>query len=69
MKITRFIYCSNCDPCFSEDIPTVAQMGNWGCWSQYSECVGGKRSRSRNCNTEGLQGASCAGERTSEEYC
>uniref|UniRef100_A0AAV2IUY9 Complement component C9 n=1 Tax=Knipowitschia caucasica TaxID=637954 RepID=A0AAV2IUY9_KNICA len=49
--------------------PAVAQIGNWGCWSSYSECVGGKQSRTRRCNTEGLQRASCVGESIAEEYC
>ncbi|XP_056146682.1 complement component C9 isoform X2 [Lampris incognitus] len=47
----------------------VAQEGNWSCWSGWSACSGGKRTRSRGCNTAGLTGASCRGENTSEEYC
>lgn len=53
----------------SSDIPTAVQIGNWACWSAYTECVGGRRSRTRSCNTEGLQGARCAGESRAEEYC
>ncbi|XP_072310561.1 complement component C9 [Eucyclogobius newberryi] len=51
------------------EIPTVAQIGNWGCWSSYSECVRGRQSRTRTCNTVGLQSASCVGESRAEEYC
>ncbi|XP_022047280.2 complement component C9 [Acanthochromis polyacanthus] len=49
--------------------PTVNQEGNWSCWSAWSNCSGGKRSRTRGCNTDGLTGASCRGDTRSEEYC
>ncbi|KAF3701814.1 Complement component C9 Precursor [Channa argus] len=49
--------------------PTVQQQGNWSCWSSWTTCTGGKRSRRRSCNTEGLQGAVCTGDTNSEEYC
>ncbi|MEQ2302531.1 hypothetical protein AMECASPLE_007672 [Ameca splendens] len=50
--------------------PTVAHEGNWTCWSSWSSCSGGKRSRTRRCNTDGLGGSvTCRGEVTSEEYC
>ncbi|XP_047227901.1 complement component C9 [Girardinichthys multiradiatus] len=50
--------------------PTVAHEGNWTCWSSWSSCSGGKRSRTRRCNTDGLGGSvRCRGEVTSEEYC
>ncbi|KAK7895867.1 hypothetical protein WMY93_021192 [Mugilogobius chulae] len=52
-----------------QTIPTVAQIGNWGCWSAYTPCAGGKHSRTRSCRTEGLQGATCVGESRDEEYC
>ncbi|XP_015243848.1 PREDICTED: complement component C9 [Cyprinodon variegatus] len=50
--------------------PVVHQEGNWACWSPWSSCRGGRRSRTRNCKTDGL-GASvtCRGEATSDEYC
>ncbi|XP_026153270.1 complement component C9 [Mastacembelus armatus] len=49
--------------------PTVHQEGNWACWSAWSNCNGGKRTRTRSCNTEGLQGAACRGDTSSEEHC
>lgn len=49
--------------------PTVAQEGNWACWSSWSDCNGGRRSRRRSCNTEGLQDAVCRGDTHSEVYC
>ncbi|XP_073334393.1 complement component C9 [Pagrus major] len=49
--------------------PTVNQEGNWSCWSGWSSCVGGKHTRTRGCNTDGLVGAACRGSTTSEEYC
>ncbi|KAM8743389.1 complement component C9 [Acanthopagrus schlegelii] len=49
--------------------PTVDQEGNWSCWSGWSSCTGGTRSRTRDCNTDGLVGAACRGSRTSQEYC
>uniref|UniRef100_A0A3Q0R4Z0 Complement component C9 n=1 Tax=Amphilophus citrinellus TaxID=61819 RepID=A0A3Q0R4Z0_AMPCI len=49
--------------------PTVTQEGNWSCWSAWSACRGGKRTRSRSCNTDGLSGALCRGDTNSEEYC
>ncbi|XP_030622848.1 complement component C9 [Chanos chanos] len=48
---------------------TVSQMGNWACWSGWSSCSAGKRTRTRTCNTEGLVGASCKGDTRSEDYC
>ncbi|KAK2818720.1 hypothetical protein Q5P01_024281 [Channa striata] len=49
--------------------PTVQQEGNWSCWSSWTACAGGKRSRRRSCNTEGLQGAVCRGDTESDEHC
>ncbi|KAM4528252.1 complement component C9 [Odontesthes bonariensis] len=49
--------------------PVVSQEGNWSCWSAWSTCAGEKRSRTRDCNTEGLVGATCRGDTSSEEYC
>ncbi|XP_049459571.1 complement component C9 [Epinephelus fuscoguttatus] len=49
--------------------PTVNQEGNWSCWSSWSSCSGGKRTRARGCNTDGLLGATCRGDTSSEEYC
>ncbi|XP_072228456.1 complement component C9 [Leuresthes tenuis] len=49
--------------------PVVSQEGSWSCWSGWSTCAGGKRSRTRGCNTDGLVGATCRGDTNSEEYC
>ncbi|KAM6902069.1 complement component C9 [Xenentodon cancila] len=49
--------------------PKAQQEGNWSCWSAWSSCGGGKHSRTRSCNTDGLQGASCRGDTTREEQC
>ncbi|XP_070780693.1 complement component C9 [Enoplosus armatus] len=49
--------------------PTVIEEGNWTCWSFWSSCSGGIRARTRGCNIEGVPGAVCRGDTTSEEYC
>uniref|UniRef100_A0A3Q3WL79 Complement component C9 n=1 Tax=Mola mola TaxID=94237 RepID=A0A3Q3WL79_MOLML len=49
--------------------PIVDQEGNWSCWSSWSSCSGGKRTRTRSCNTAGLLGAMCRGDTSNEEYC
>ncbi|KAM9841638.1 complement component C9 [Aulostomus maculatus] len=49
--------------------PTVTQEGNWGCWSAWSSCSGGERTRTRSCNTGGLLGAVCRGDTSSHEHC
>ncbi|KAM9307084.1 complement component C9 [Pholidichthys leucotaenia] len=49
--------------------PTVDQEGNWSCWSPWSACRGGRHSRTRSCNTDGVPGATCRGDTSSEEYC
>ncbi|XP_076614325.1 complement component C9 [Chaetodon auriga] len=49
--------------------PTVIQEGNWSCWSSWSSCNAAKRTRTRSCNTDGLVGAVCRGDTSSEEYC
>nr|XP_019937550.1 PREDICTED: complement component C9 [Paralichthys olivaceus] len=49
--------------------PTVNHEGNWSCWSAWSSCSGGKRTRARNCNTDGLPGANCRGDTNSDEFC
>uniref|UniRef100_A0A3Q1I2K3 Complement component C9 n=1 Tax=Anabas testudineus TaxID=64144 RepID=A0A3Q1I2K3_ANATE len=49
--------------------PDVVQEGNWSCWSSWSNCKAGKHSRTRSCNTEGLNGAECRGDSNSEESC
>ncbi|XP_027880340.1 complement component C9 [Xiphophorus couchianus] len=50
--------------------PTPLQEGNWSCWGSWSACSGGKRSRTRRCNTDGLgPSVTCKGELTSEDYC
>ncbi|XP_010901387.3 complement component C9 [Esox lucius] len=47
----------------------VAQEGNWSCWTPWSGCSGGKRTRTRMCNKQGLTGATCRGDTHSEDYC
>ncbi|XP_070845071.1 complement component C9 [Chaetodon trifascialis] len=49
--------------------PPVTQEGNWSCWSSWSSCNAAKRSRTRSCNTDGVAGAVCRGDTSSEEYC
>nr|AXB74601.1 complement component 9 [Planiliza haematocheilus] len=49
--------------------PPVVQEGNWLCWSPWSSCSEGKRTRTRGCNTQGLTGASCRGDSSSQDYC
>ncbi|CAL8320619.1 unnamed protein product [Lota lota] len=50
--------------------PSVPQVGNWGCWTSWSECQPNRhRVRSRVCNQEGLQGASCSGSAQGQEEC
>ncbi|XP_059214637.1 uncharacterized protein LOC131992941 [Centropristis striata] len=49
--------------------PTVSQEGNWSCWSSWSACSAAKRTRTRSCNTDGLVGATCRGDTSSEEHC
>uniref|UniRef100_A0A8C1D9X1 Complement component 9 n=1 Tax=Cyprinus carpio carpio TaxID=630221 RepID=A0A8C1D9X1_CYPCA len=45
------------------------QLGNWGCWSSWSLCSGGRRRRTRTCNTRGVPGGTCRGDTTREDYC
>ncbi|XP_077096740.1 complement component C9 [Siphateles boraxobius] len=47
------------------------QLGNWGCWSSWSRCSGGRRKRTRTCNTRGVTSPTgiCRGDTTSEDYC
>ncbi len=45
------------------------QLGNWGCWSSWSLCSGGRRRRTRTCNTRGVPGEICRGDTTREDYC
>ncbi|XP_077354176.1 complement component C9 [Festucalex cinctus] len=49
--------------------PEVSQEGNWSCWSGWSDCSGGKRTRTRSCKTNGLLNAHCKGDSGSEDYC
>ncbi|XP_030622843.1 complement component C9 [Chanos chanos] len=64
------IACQNLRADLIKDrIGTVFQLGNWACWSGWSSCSGGKRTRTRTCNTQGLVGASCKGDTQSEDYC
>ncbi|XP_044030945.1 complement component C9 isoform X2 [Siniperca chuatsi] len=49
--------------------PTINPEGNWSCWSSWASCSGGKRTRTRYCNTDGLPGAVCRGDTNSEEHC
>ncbi|XP_016387412.1 complement component C9 isoform X2 [Sinocyclocheilus rhinocerous] len=45
------------------------QLGNWGCWSSWSLCSGGRRRRTRTCDTRGVPGGICRGDTTREDYC
>ncbi|CAK6963611.1 complement component C9 [Scomber scombrus] len=54
---------------FAGTKPTVTQEGNWSCWSAWSNCSGGKQTRTRACNSDGLPGAQCRGDTSSEEHC
>ncbi|XP_056602429.1 complement component C9 [Triplophysa dalaica] len=45
------------------------QRGNWGCWSAWTGCSVGRRSRTRTCNTQGVTNAICKGDTASEDYC
>ncbi|KAF4113244.1 hypothetical protein G5714_005789 [Onychostoma macrolepis] len=45
------------------------QLGNWVCWSSWSHCSGGRRRRTRTCNTGGVPGGICRGDTTREDYC
>ncbi|KAK2912025.1 hypothetical protein QQF64_027919 [Cirrhinus molitorella] len=45
------------------------QLGNWGCWSSWSLCSGGRRRRTRTCNTRGVPTGICRGDKTREDYC
>ncbi|TSO37116.1 Complement component C9 [Bagarius yarrelli] len=47
----------------------IEQLGNWGCWSSWSDCSGGSQTRTRFCNTGGISGATCKGDTISEQYC
>ncbi|XP_060917649.1 complement component C9 [Labrus mixtus] len=49
--------------------PAVNQEGNWSCWSYWSNCSGGVRTRTRTCNSDGVPGAACRGDTRSDEYC
>ncbi|KAK3527267.1 hypothetical protein QTP86_018615 [Hemibagrus guttatus] len=64
------IACQNIRPQFSKNNEQpIEQLGNWGCWSSWSSCIGGRQTRTRSCNTDGLVGATCKGDTVSEEYC
>ncbi|XP_028274276.1 complement component C9 [Parambassis ranga] len=52
-----------------DDTPTVQEEGNWSCWSPWSNCSEGKRSRIRGCNTGDISGAVCRGDTSSEDHC
>ncbi|XP_071321879.1 complement component C9 [Trachinotus anak] len=54
---------------YSGDRPTVRHEGNWSCWSYWSSCSGGTRTRTRHCNTGGIPGAECTGDTNNVEYC
>ncbi|KAG9281806.1 complement component C9 [Astyanax mexicanus] len=47
----------------------VQQEGNWACWSAWSSCSGGRRTRKRSCNAGTTAGATCKGDTVSEDYC
>lgn len=67
--ITLFFIFNVCEQCFAETRPPVVQEGNWLCWSPWSSCSEGKRTRTRGCNTQGLTGGSCRGDSSSQDYC
>ncbi|KAG5834474.1 hypothetical protein ANANG_G00261900 [Anguilla anguilla] len=48
---------------------TVVQQGNWGCWSSWTSCIGGRKTRTRTCNTKGLTSGTCKGEILDSDYC
>ncbi|XP_064833596.1 complement component C9 [Oncorhynchus masou masou] len=50
-------------------VERVPQEGNWSCWAAWSGCSGGKRIRTRSCNTQGLSDATCRGDIVTEDYC
>ncbi|XP_048876968.1 complement component C9 [Brienomyrus brachyistius] len=47
----------------------IIQEGNWNCWSLWSSCKAGQRSRTRSCNTKGLSSGSCKGDTINAENC
>ncbi|KAL6463572.1 hypothetical protein MHYP_G00279630 [Metynnis hypsauchen] len=47
----------------------VEQQGNWACWSAWSSCSSGHRTRTRTCTTGGIAGATCKGDTVNEDYC
>ncbi|KAM3599466.1 uncharacterized protein V6R79_006273 [Siganus canaliculatus] len=53
--------------------PNVKHEGNWACWTHWNSCSGGARTRTRQCNTDGLlvglQDPPCKGETRSVQYC
>ncbi|MBN3289823.1 CO9 protein, partial [Polypterus senegalus] len=61
------IACEIKKPEVPKDSPNV-QMGNWNCWSNWSECKGSQHTRSRTCNSGGF-GGTCNGESVMSEYC
>ncbi|KAG9354268.1 hypothetical protein JZ751_012392 [Albula glossodonta] len=57
------------DPMLTHYERTAVQEGNWGCWTSWSSCTEGRRSRTRSCNTNGLSGGTCKGSTTDSDYC
>ncbi|XP_015264814.1 PREDICTED: complement component C7 [Gekko japonicus] len=53
-----------------KDQPGVID-GGWSCWSSWSSCAGGRKSRSRSCNNPNPSGGgrSCIGEATENRQC
>ncbi|XP_023673696.2 complement component C9 isoform X1 [Paramormyrops kingsleyae] len=51
------------------EVGNVIQEGNWNCWSPWSSCQAGQRSRTRSCNTKGLSSGSCKGDTINTEHC
>uniref|UniRef100_A0A4W4GSW1 Complement component C9 n=1 Tax=Electrophorus electricus TaxID=8005 RepID=A0A4W4GSW1_ELEEL len=47
----------------------IHQQGNWGCWTPWSSCSGGRRTRTRTCRTGDIAESTCKGDTTSEDYC
>ncbi|XP_047426726.1 complement component C9 isoform X2 [Mugil cephalus] len=49
--------------------PPVVHEGNWSCWSSWTGCTSGTRSRTRYCKKDGVEGATCRGDDSSQDYC
>ncbi|XP_067294802.1 complement component C9 [Pseudorasbora parva] len=61
--------CQNVDMKMVKEDKSFEQLGNWACWSSWSRCSGGRRKRTRTCNTQGVPNGICRGDTASEDYC